>query len=869
MALWSALVMSASGGAIPAPAPFADAEQSKTGYDNSRLVGISQSFFLELDRLTGAATPVSGPPPSGLGEVAGMAYDRNTDTIYAVDAYTDNLMHIDPATYEITVIGPTGLGRVYALAFDSNTNTLYAGEVGTDQLITIDPATGDFTVVGDFGFGVVSGLAFDPNSNTLYGADNEQLLTVDTTIGAATLIATMPDRIDGLAFDPDTNKLYGTAEFNHRLVTINRITGAFLSESYLPEHGNLGLAFDFNRDTVFVASERPDQLFAVDPATGGWSLLARLGYDELRGAVFNPLTNSIFAIFTLERELISIDLQTGAFTHLTDIALPPGVPPASTRALAYDDTSNALFGSIWANDGTDLLVTIDPATGESTLVDDFGLSEIECMTFDPDAQKILAIEGDTDQLISYELPGGPVSSVGPVGFEYVYGITLDRHTDTLYAVSDSDAGEVLIIDQTTGAATPTTKLTGYPRAGLAYDLTTDTLYGIGGDPDTLFTVDLDAGSTTTIGGLGSKWIDGLAYDPNAGTLYATQTGYNDFLLSINSATGAVTTIGPLGLGNLNVDGLAFDPNGNALYGVDVVPQTLLRIDTASGAAIPIGTIGFKRIAGLAYDQNSDTLYGVDYDTDQLVTIDTASGVGTAVGSLGFGQVDGLAFDPYTDTLYGTDRNTAQLIVINTNTGAGTVVGRTIYPEIGGLAVIRPPDCNLNRMPDAEDVANETSADCNANGVPDECDVDCNANGVPDDCDLAAGTSPDCNANAIPDECDVASEYSRDCTGDGLPDECTVVCTDPCECYDADACTFDACRDAACANLPRDYGDIDNNGVIALMDLFCVLDGFTGDFSACTFENMDIEPCGGNGVITLADLFAVLDAFAGEDPCCGG
>ena len=54
---------------------------------------------------------------------------------------------------------------------------------------------------------------------------------------------------------------------------------------------------------------------------------------------------------------------------------------------------------------------------------------------------------------------------------------------------------------------------------------------------------------------------------------------------------------------------------------------------------------------------------------------------------------------------------------------------------GGFA-----DCNSNGVPDASDIADDSSEDCNANGVPDECDVE-------------AGTSSDDNDNGIPDECE--------------------------------------------------------------------------------------------------------------------
>jgi hypothetical protein len=55
-----------------------------------------------------------------------------------------------------------------------------------------------------------------------------------------------------------------------------------------------------------------------------------------------------------------------------------------------------------------------------------------------------------------------------------------------------------------------------------------------------------------------------------------------------------------------------------------------------------------------------------------------------------------------------------------------------------------PDCNVNGIPDPEDLANGTSADCNANGIPDECDIwnatseDENGNWIPDECEILLG-----------------------------------------------------------------------------------------------------------------------------------
>ncbi len=124
-----------------------------------------------------------------------------------------------------------------------------------------------------------------------------------------------------------------------------------------------------------------------------------------------------------------------------------------------------------------------------------------------------------------------------------------------------------------------------------------------------------------------------------------------------------------------------------------------------------------------------------------------------------------------------------------------------------------------------------------------------------------GLFKDCNQNGIEDACDIASGASLDVDRNGIPDEV--------DCNDNNTCTAEVCNAGVCSNVPNSYGDVDHDGTINLFDLFCVLDGFSGDFSVCAATDTDIEPCLPNETINLFDLFAVLEAFNGVDPCCGG
>lgn len=96
------------------------------------------------------------------------------------------------------------------------------------------------------------------------------------------------------------------------------------------------------------------------------------------------------------------------------------------------------------------------------------------------------------------------------------------------------------------------------------------------------------------------------------------------------------------------------------------------------------------------------------------------------------------------------------------------------------------DCNGNGVLDGDDIAGGTSADADGDGRPDECEADCNGNGLPDDHDIARGTSTDAYGNGVPDECET------DCDGDGVSDY-TQICLDMTLDLDRDA-RLDACED---------------------------------------------------------------------------
>ena len=165
-------------------------------------------------------------------------------------------------------------------------------------------------------------------------------------------------------------------------------------------------------------------------------------------------------------------------------------------------------------------------------------------------------------------------------------------------------------------------------------------------------------------------------------LYGTTGGENNSnLYLIDTATGATTTLGPVGFA---VTGLAVDPNTGILYGSTSTqspnsPCSIITIDKTTGAGTLLGPVGLsseaidEEIADLTFDA-SGTLYGwTEMYMDQLVTIDTATGAGTPVGNSGiFTFGSGLA-DVGGTLFYAGDGVTGALRTVNKVTGLTTVV----------------------------------------------------------------------------------------------------------------------------------------------------------------------------------------------------
>ena len=155
-----------------------------------------------------------------------------------------------------------------------------------------------------------------------------------------------------------------------------------------------------------------------------------------------------------------------------------------------------------------------------------------------------------------------------------------------------------------------------------------------------------------------------------------------------------------------------------------------------------------------------------------------------------------------------------------NTGANLAYAATFNGEQDVYFLRISPDCNGNGVLDPEDIANETSPDCNENDVPDECETDCNGNTIPDDCE----PTNDDDADGVQDICDNCTGHANpdqaDCDEDGVGDACEPADRD-------DDGVLDDCDNCPDLGNPL-QADCDQDGAGDA----CVLAGCESGVSSC-------------------------------------
>ncbi len=211
---------------------------------------------------------------------------------------------------------------------------------------------------------------------------------------------------------------------------------------------------------------------------------------------------------------------------------------------------------------------------------------------------------DGGRLLTIDINSGEGTLIGPSGLSAVPGLAINSNGD-MYGIDGAFGGnfDLYKIDAAMGKAV----FVGSPGLAflpaIAFD-SNDVLYGLGKDPVTflfnLYTINVTTGVPTLIGPAPMGEWRGMAFDPIAGTIWASTS--DDSIYVIDPNTGTPTLIGTTGLG-VGTPDIHFDEMGN-LYGATGGgrggPNNFISIDKMTGAGTIIGSIGFTSVSGLSF-----------------------------------------------------------------------------------------------------------------------------------------------------------------------------------------------------------------------------------------------------------------------------
>ncbi len=221
---------------------------------------------------------------------------------------------------------------------------------------------------------------------------------------------------------------------------------------------------------------------------------------------------------------------------------------------------------------------------------------------------------DNDSLMRYDLGTSTLTEVGRIGFGDVRGLAYNATTDTLYGVSRDGVGSgprLLVIDPDTGAGTLASGNNYLPNQSNSNEISFDAagnLFGLG-----------RVGDTTAI----------------------------DTLLSVNTTTGVASAINPGSLSSLTSPaGLAFNHADGTLYSSGFF-GSLATIDPVTGTPSAPSTItGANNVARIVFDQDTGVLYGITGFDTKLVTIDPNTNTATVIDDFSqFNQFYAIAAIP--------------------------------------------------------------------------------------------------------------------------------------------------------------------------------------------------------------------------------
>ena len=560
--------------------------------------------------------------------------------IYAIDAVT--------ATVSLIATMQQLAGSDYALwGLASHDGTLYATTSGTGRLFTVDLAARSATQLGGDDFGAINetaprGIASHDGALYMVGAATDKLYQINTTTGAATAVGSATafgsvaeTEPSGLASHGDA--LYMTGATNDWLYTVSTIHGTAArlgaqDRFGVSEEAPRGLASGYQKPADISIEGGGVVKYAGAPAAAGdaYTVYAQVhdGQDA-HGSSSDAIDDHARIQVVVENSAPSMDEQSYEF------ALSPG-SDGSTVPVAVGLVS-----------GT------DPDPGDS-------------VSYSLRAQQMFALNQTTgtanDALFRVDHSTGAVERVSDT-VNYGFGASselvasgLTWHDDKLYFVGNQTA-RLYTVDPFTGVATQVGTQNGFgisenePTALASHN---GVLYMIGRSNHRLYTVDATTGTATAVN---SSTVNfGLSGTPirsglvsHGGKLYMLNST-DDRLETVSATTGAAQQVGAsTQFGVSEGSALALASTGDTLYMSGLATRKLYSLNTSTGAATSVATLGtaLASTQGLTVAYTRPRDYRINANTGAI----SYTGAAAVAGTHAFNAhvSDGKASDGTTDS----------------------------------------------------------------------------------------------------------------------------------------------------------------------------------------------------------------------------
>lgn len=601
--------------------------------------------------------------------------------------------------------------------------------------VAVTRTTAATTVLSGLGLGGapdLGGAVVDASGTLLaLSTGSGLLLRVDRVSGALEIVG--PSVVGATGLTDLDNGLLASIGADGRLHLIDPATGLnfFVGQVVVPGETFSALARDTSTNAVYAVGDTLDQLYLLSADAGGLIALpvgagsgtSGLGFDAVRGLVFDPVDGVLFGADAATGSLIAIDRTTGEGSLADPVPGTPALGGALVGTLAAG--ASTLGGALAHDPLADTLVALDGARGvvsteAQPVFERRAIVGGMCSGLAFDGAALLgAFEsaglGDVDRTSgAVRARAATSSSTAEFG-----GLVRDGRTGRVFA---TDGARIVTVDASTGAPTTFAQVGGELGA-LALDEFQNRLFVHDDAGAAILAVGLISKvvtfvASTDTGQLASplESVDALAFDPvarvliGAGVVAGTSESRR---LVVDLFSGALLVGAPMGVSD-PIGALAFEPmTGDLLAARRDRPSTLYRladqgpaVAVIGGASVPSGppeaegALGWDHVEGLAQDPASGAVFGLEVPpmsaagdaAPRLVRIDPATGEGTLIAVLSgvssLGATDyrgGLCFDSKRRSLYVCERTTGLLVAFDPDTGEEKGIRALSTPALEGLA----------------------------------------------------------------------------------------------------------------------------------------------------------------------------------------